>query len=139
MEKIIEDLTQIRGIGRRTAEIASLRGLHRPDAFPWTMWAYAGSSHGTTSGAGRYPPRRHAPSPDGGATGRDLLRTILKSQTCPGSVPEYSGRFLPFLIPAGSPTMRACTASRPGYRWHRRGTYLRSASYPLSGVHDTGS
>jgi DNA-3-methyladenine glycosylase II len=33
-EKIIEELTQIRGIGRWTAELTSLRGLHRPDAFP---------------------------------------------------------------------------------------------------------
>lgn len=33
-EKIIEDLTRIRGIGRWTAELTILRGLHRPDAFP---------------------------------------------------------------------------------------------------------
>lgn len=33
-EKIIEELTQIRGIGRWTAELTTLRGLHRPDAFP---------------------------------------------------------------------------------------------------------
>lgn len=33
-ETIIRDLTMVRGIGRWTAELAILRGLHRPDAFP---------------------------------------------------------------------------------------------------------
>jgi len=33
-EKIIEELTRIRGVGRWTAELTILRGLHRPDAFP---------------------------------------------------------------------------------------------------------
>ncbi|MEO8430942.1 MAG: hypothetical protein ABI592_05485 [Acidobacteriota bacterium] len=33
-EEIIETLTAIRGIGRWTAEVALLRGLRRPDAFP---------------------------------------------------------------------------------------------------------
>jgi DNA-3-methyladenine glycosylase II len=33
-ETIISELDKIRGIGRWTAELAVLRGLHRPDAFP---------------------------------------------------------------------------------------------------------
>lgn len=33
-ETIIEELVKIRGIGRWTAELTVLRGLHRPDAFP---------------------------------------------------------------------------------------------------------
>jgi len=33
-EMVIEELIQIRGIGRWTAEITVLRGLHRPNAFP---------------------------------------------------------------------------------------------------------
>ena len=33
-EKIIADLVKIRGIGRWTAELTILRGLHRPEAFP---------------------------------------------------------------------------------------------------------
>ena len=33
-EMIISELTKIRGIGRWTAELTVLRGLHRPDAFP---------------------------------------------------------------------------------------------------------
>jgi DNA-3-methyladenine glycosylase II len=33
-EKIISELIRIRGIGRWTAELTVLRGLHRPDAFP---------------------------------------------------------------------------------------------------------
>jgi DNA-3-methyladenine glycosylase II len=33
-EMIIRELTKIRGIGRWTAELTVLRGLHRPDAFP---------------------------------------------------------------------------------------------------------
>jgi DNA-3-methyladenine glycosylase II len=33
-EQIIEELVTIRGIGRWTAELTILRGLHRPDAFP---------------------------------------------------------------------------------------------------------
>jgi DNA-3-methyladenine glycosylase II len=33
-EMVIEELVQIRGIGRWTAELTVLRGLHRPDAFP---------------------------------------------------------------------------------------------------------
>jgi DNA-3-methyladenine glycosylase II len=33
-EIIIRELTKIRGIGRWTAELTVLRGLHRPDAFP---------------------------------------------------------------------------------------------------------
>ena len=33
-EQVIEELVQIRGIGRWTAELTVLRGLHRPDAFP---------------------------------------------------------------------------------------------------------
>lgn len=33
-EVVIEELIQIRGIGRWTAELTVLRGLHRPDAFP---------------------------------------------------------------------------------------------------------
>jgi DNA-3-methyladenine glycosylase II len=33
-ETIIEELVKIRGIGRWTAELTILRGLHRPDAFP---------------------------------------------------------------------------------------------------------
>ena len=33
-EIIISELTKIRGIGRWTAELTVLRGLHRPDAFP---------------------------------------------------------------------------------------------------------
>jgi len=33
-ESIIEELVKIRGIGRWTAELAILRGLHRSDAFP---------------------------------------------------------------------------------------------------------
>ncbi len=33
-EMIISELTKIRGIGRWTAELTILRGLHRPDAFP---------------------------------------------------------------------------------------------------------
>ncbi|OPX63648.1 MULTISPECIES: DNA-3-methyladenine glycosylase [unclassified Methanoregula] len=33
-EQIIDDLVKIRGIGRWTAELTILRGLHRPDAFP---------------------------------------------------------------------------------------------------------
>ncbi|WP_321504201.1 hypothetical protein [uncultured Methanoregula sp.] len=33
-EDIISDLVKIRGIGRWTAELAVIRGLHRPDAFP---------------------------------------------------------------------------------------------------------
>jgi DNA-3-methyladenine glycosylase II len=33
-ESIISELMKIRGIGRWTAELAILRGLHRPDAFP---------------------------------------------------------------------------------------------------------
>jgi DNA-3-methyladenine glycosylase II len=33
-EKVIEELVRIRGIGRWTAELTVLRGLHRPDAFP---------------------------------------------------------------------------------------------------------
>jgi DNA-3-methyladenine glycosylase II len=33
-ENIIKELVKIRGIGRWTAELAVLRGLHRPDAFP---------------------------------------------------------------------------------------------------------
>jgi DNA-3-methyladenine glycosylase II len=31
---IREELVKIRGIGRWTAELTILRGLHRPDAFP---------------------------------------------------------------------------------------------------------
>lgn len=33
-ETVIEELVKIRGIGRWTAELTILRGLHRPDAFP---------------------------------------------------------------------------------------------------------
>jgi DNA-3-methyladenine glycosylase II len=33
-ETVIEELVKIRGIGRWTAELIVLRGLHRPDAFP---------------------------------------------------------------------------------------------------------
>lgn len=33
-EEVIEQLTQLKGIGRWTAEIALMRGLARPDAFP---------------------------------------------------------------------------------------------------------
>jgi DNA-3-methyladenine glycosylase II len=33
-EQVIEELVKIRGIGRWTAELTILRGLHRPDAFP---------------------------------------------------------------------------------------------------------
>jgi DNA-3-methyladenine glycosylase II len=33
-EEVIEKLVKIRGIGRWTAELTILRGLHRPDAFP---------------------------------------------------------------------------------------------------------
>lgn len=33
-EQIIGELVKIRGIGRWTAELTTLRGLHRPDAFP---------------------------------------------------------------------------------------------------------
>lgn len=33
-EMVIEELVKIRGIGRWTAELTILRGLHRPDAFP---------------------------------------------------------------------------------------------------------
>jgi DNA-3-methyladenine glycosylase II len=33
-EQVIEELVTIRGIGRWTAELTVLRGLHRPDAFP---------------------------------------------------------------------------------------------------------
>ena len=33
-ETVIEELIKIRGIGRWTAELTILRGLHRPDAFP---------------------------------------------------------------------------------------------------------
>jgi DNA-3-methyladenine glycosylase II len=33
-ESIIGELTKIRGVGRWTAELTILRGLHRPDAFP---------------------------------------------------------------------------------------------------------
>jgi DNA-3-methyladenine glycosylase II len=33
-ELVIEELVKIRGIGRWTAELTVLRGLHRPDAFP---------------------------------------------------------------------------------------------------------
>jgi DNA-3-methyladenine glycosylase II len=33
-ERVINELTKIRGIGRWTAELTILRGLHRPDAFP---------------------------------------------------------------------------------------------------------
>jgi DNA-3-methyladenine glycosylase II len=33
-EMIIGELTEIRGVGRWTAELTILRGLHRPDAFP---------------------------------------------------------------------------------------------------------
>jgi len=33
-ESIISELVTVRGIGRWTAELAILRGLHRPDAFP---------------------------------------------------------------------------------------------------------
>jgi DNA-3-methyladenine glycosylase II len=33
-EAVIEELVKIRGIGRWTAELTILRGLHRPDAFP---------------------------------------------------------------------------------------------------------
>jgi DNA-3-methyladenine glycosylase II len=33
-EQVIEELVKIRGIGRWTAELTVLRGLHRPDAFP---------------------------------------------------------------------------------------------------------
>ena len=33
-EAVIDDLVKIRGIGRWTAELTILRGLHRPDAFP---------------------------------------------------------------------------------------------------------
>jgi DNA-3-methyladenine glycosylase II len=33
-ESVIEELVKIRGIGRWTAELTILRGLHRPDAFP---------------------------------------------------------------------------------------------------------
>jgi DNA-3-methyladenine glycosylase II len=33
-EVVIDELIQIRGIGRWTAELTVLRGLHRPDAFP---------------------------------------------------------------------------------------------------------
>jgi DNA-3-methyladenine glycosylase II len=33
-ETIIRELIKIRGIGRWTAELTILRGLHRPDAFP---------------------------------------------------------------------------------------------------------
>jgi len=33
-ETIISELMNIRGIGRWTAELTILRGLHRPDAFP---------------------------------------------------------------------------------------------------------
>jgi len=33
-EAVISELTKIRGVGRWTAELTILRGLHRPDAFP---------------------------------------------------------------------------------------------------------
>ena len=33
-ESIIAELVKVRGIGRWTAELTILRGLHRPDAFP---------------------------------------------------------------------------------------------------------
>ena len=33
-EPIISELMKVRGIGRWTAELTILRGLHRPDAFP---------------------------------------------------------------------------------------------------------
>jgi 3-methyladenine DNA glycosylase/8-oxoguanine DNA glycosylase len=34
MDIVIEELTKTRGIGRWTAELTLLRGMHRPGAFP---------------------------------------------------------------------------------------------------------
>ena len=85
-ESVIEELVKIRGIGRWTAELTILRGLHRPDAFPADDVGVPGSSRSFILGAQRSPPRKPARLQNGGAPGRDLLHIILKSQTCSGSV-----------------------------------------------------
>ena len=94
-EKIIGELTKIRGIGRWTAELTILRGLHRPDAFPADdIGVRRFIAQFYLNNKKKYLQMRPVLLQSDGETGKDLLRTILKSQICWESPPLHRRKSL---------------------------------------------
>ena len=77
-ESVISEMVKLRGIGRWTAELTILRGLHRPDAFPADDVAVRRFISRFYLGDGRSPRPMPASLRNDGAVTKDLLHITLK-------------------------------------------------------------
>jgi hypothetical protein len=95
-DAIMMDLIcKLRGIGRWTAELTILRGLHRPDAFPADdIGVRRFIAQFYLNNKKKYLQMRPVLLQSDGETGKDLLRTILKSQICWESPPLHRRKSL---------------------------------------------